>query len=177
MKKIIFITLSLLLSLSFLNCEKDDICADRNANTPRVIVEFYDVVNTSTLKNVTNLRVKEVGTDEGVVFNATLASDNAARYLSNGNKIEIPLKTFDTTSEFEFLFNHGDASENIDVIRFNYATSNVFISRACGYKAIFQLDPTTPIMILPDAANWIQNIVVSQPNIENENEVHVKIYF
>ncbi len=177
MKKIVIITLSLLLALSFWNCEKDDICADGNANTPRVIIEFYDVANPTVLKNVTNLRVEESGTDEGVVFNSTLAADNAARYLSNGNKIEIPLKTFDTTSGFEFIFNYGDASENTDAITFNYATSNVYISRACGYKTIFQLDPTTPIVLSPDSANWIQNIVVSQPNIENENEVHVKIYF
>ena len=168
MKKIVFITLSLLLAVSFWNCEKDDICADGNANTPRVIIEFYDALNTTTLKNVTNLGVGEPTFDTRFSFTGI-------------SKIEVPLRTNSTTTTLNFIENGGDTTDtsddNPDAIAFNYATSNVYISRACGYKTIFQLDPTTPIVLSPDAANWIQNIVVSQPNIENENEVHVKIYF
>ena len=87
MKKIVFITLSLLLAVSFWNCEKDDICAEGTPTTPRVIIEFYDAANPTVLKNVTNLRVEEFGTNEGVVFNETLDETNEARYLTNGNKI------------------------------------------------------------------------------------------
>ena len=72
MKKIVFITLSLLIAVSFWNCEKDDICAEGTPVTPRLIIEFYDAANPSVLKNVTNLRVEEFGTDEGVVFNENL---------------------------------------------------------------------------------------------------------
>ena len=168
MKKIVFITLSLLLALSFWNCEKDDICADGNANTPRVIIEFYDVANPTVLKNVTNLGVGEPTFDTRFSFTGI-------------SKIEVPLRTNSTTTTLNFIENGGDTTDtsddNPDAITFNYATSNVYISRACGYKTIFQLDPTNPIVLSPDSANWIQNIVVSQPNIENENEVHVKIYF
>ena len=63
------------------------------------------------------------------------------------------------------------------MIKFNYAKSDVYISRACGYKTVFQLNATNAIEVTADADNWIQNIEVSQPNILNENEVHVKIYF
>jgi|APHig6443718053_1056840.scaffolds.fasta_scaffold26288_3 hypothetical protein len=168
MKKIVFITLSLLLAVSFWNCEKDDICADGNANTPFVVIEFYDALNTTTLKNVTNLGVGEPTFDTRFSFTGI-------------SKIEVPLRTNSTTTTLNFIENGGDTTDtsddNPDAITFNYATSNVYISRACGYKTIFQLDPTTPIVLSPDSANWIQNIVVSQPNIENENEVHVKIYF
>lgn len=177
MKKIVFITLSLLLALSFWNCEKDDICAEGTPTTPRVIIEFYDAANPTVLKNVTNLRVEEFGTGEGVVFNENLPETNPARFLTNENKIAIPLKTFDNISEFDFKFNYGDASENNDVITFNYATQEVYISRACGYKMTLQLDATDGTVITSDANNWIQNIIVNQPNIETENEVHVKIYF
>ena len=41
----------------------------------------------------------------------------------------------------------------------------------------FQLDAIDGVVATPDGSNWIQNIEVMQPNIENENEVHVKIYF
>jgi len=41
----------------------------------------------------------------------------------------------------------------------------------------FQLNTTDGTVLTTDTNNWIQNIVISQPNIENENEIHVKIYF
>ena len=176
MKKIVLITLSLLLAFSFWNCEKDDICAEGTPTTPRVIIEFYDAANPTVLKNVTNLRVEEFGTNEGVVFNETLDETNEARYLTNGNKIAIPLKTFANISEFDFKFNYGDASENNDVISFTYDRDEIYISRACGYKTIFSLTANNP-SVFPATGYWIQNIEVMQPNIETENEVHVKIYF
>lgn len=177
MKKIVFITLSLLLAVSFWNCEKDDICASGTPVTPRVIIEFYDAANPTVLKNVTNLRVEEFGTNRGVVFNEALDDENEARYLTSGNKIAIPLKTFVNISDFDFKFNYGDTSVNNDVIKFNYERVDEYISRACGFKTLFYLDDTNPIELTVDGNNWIQNIVVTQPNIENENEVHVKIYF
>ena len=128
------------------------------------------------MKNVTNLRVEEFGTNEGVVFNETLDETNEARYLTNGNKIAIPLKTFANISEFDFKFNYGDASENNDVISFTYDRDEIYISRACGYKTIFSLTANNP-SVFPATGYWIQNIIVTQPNIETENEVHVKIYF
>ena len=176
MKKIVVITLSFLLAVSFWNCEKDDICAEGTPTTPRVIIEFYDAANPTVLKNVTNLRVEEFGTNEGVVFNETLDETNEARYLTNGNKIAIPLKTFANISEFDFKFNYGDASENNDVISFTYDRDEIYISRACGYKTIFSLTANNP-SVFPATGYWIQNIIVTQPNIETENEVHVKIYF
>ena len=164
----------LLLAVSFWNCEKDDICAEGNANTPFMVIEFYDIANPTVLKNVTNLKVLLSGTTTAVVFNKDLAPDNVERYLSNASKIAIPLNSNDTQSAFEFLFNAGDTSENSDALTFDYETSNVYVSRACGYKTVFQLDP---IAFNPLATDWIQDIVVTQPNITNENEVHVKIYF
>jgi len=168
MKKIVFIILSLLLAVSFWNCEKDDICAEGTPVTPRVIIEFYDATATETLKNVTNLLVIEPTFSEG------LSPFNGA------SKIAVPIKTNATTTTLNFIQNGGDtnvANDNIDAITFNYSTKNVYVSRACGYKTLFQLNTVNPIILTSDANNWIQNIIVTQPNIENENEVHIKIYF
>ena len=68
-------------------------------------------------------------------------------------------------------------NDNIDVITFNYQRVDKYVSRACGFKTLFYLNVTNPVVLTADGSNWIQNIVVTQPNIENENEVHVKIYF
>jgi hypothetical protein len=176
MKKIAFITLSLLLAVSFWNCEKDDICAEGTPVTPRLIIEFYDAANPTVLKNVTNLRVQGLGAANALVFNENLLETNPERFLTNANKIAIPLKTFANISEFNFILNSGDVSENSDAITFTYDKDDIYISRACGYKTIFSLTDNNP-SIFPVADYWIQNIVVMEPNIINENETHIKIYF
>jgi hypothetical protein len=174
MKKYIITSLLLIFAVSFWNCEKDDICAETTPTTPKVIIEFYDF-NTQTLKNVTNLRIEENGTDVGVVFNESLEDTNPAKFLTNENKISIPLKTFEDSSQFEFILNYEDTSQIIDILTFNYERNDVYISRACGYKTLFRLN--TPNGITTSSNNWIQNIEIVQTSINNENETHVKIYF
>ena len=167
MKKIVFLTLSLLLALSFWNCEKDDICAEGTPVTPRLIIEFYDAANPTVLKNVTNLGIIEPTFTEGIPFNGV-------------SKIQVPLRTTADITTLNFTQNGSDtdtANDNIDAITFNYERINEYVSRACGYKTLFYLNDINPIVLTADGNNWIQNIEVMQPNIENENEVHVKIYF
>jgi hypothetical protein len=167
MKKIAFITLSLLLAASFWNCEKDDICAEGTPVTPRVIIEFYNFTTPPVLENVTNLGVIEPTLSTGFSFTAV-------------SKIQVPLKTSVDTTTLRFIQNGSDTdttNDNIDVITFNYQRVDEYVSRACGFKTLFYLNETNPVVLTADGNNWIQNIVVTQPNIENENEVHVKIYF
>lgn len=167
MKKIVFITLSLLLAVSFWNCEKDDICASGTPVTPRVIIEFYDAADPSVLKNVTNLGVIAPTFSEGKAFN-------------NVSKIEVPLRTTADVTTLNFIQNGSDTNttnDNVDEITFNYQRVDEYISRACGFKTLFYLNDTNPIELTVDGNNWIHSIEVLQPNIETENEVHVKIYF
>ena len=166
MKKIVFITLSLLLAVSFWNCEKDDICASGTPVTPRVIIEFYDAADPSVLKNVTNLGVIAPTFSEGKAFN-------------NVSKIEVPLRTTADVTTLNFIQNGSDTNttnDNVDEITFTYDKDEIYISRACGFKTIFSLTANNP-SVFPATGYWIQNIEVMQPNIETENEVHVKIYF
>ena len=164
MKKIAFIAISLLLAISFWNCEKDDICAEGTPVTPRVIIEFFDTTNQTTPKNVTNLGVIAPGFTEGFAFNGT-------------NKIEVPLRTNVDITELDFVLNGADndpANDETVTLTFNYERSNVFISRACGFKTIFNLTNVLP----PDfTGTWISSLTIEQHNIINENETHIKIYF
>ncbi|MCL9771162.1 DUF6452 family protein [Flavobacterium sp. HXWNR69] len=168
MKKIVFITLSLLLAVSFWNCEKDDICAEGTPTTPRLIIEFYNAATPTAVKNVSNLKVIAPNrTDDGFIFNEV-------------SKIEIPLKTSADITTLNFIQNGNTtntADDNVDVVTFNYGRADEYISRACGFKTLFYLNTTNPVEVTNDGSNWIQNIIVTQPYIETENEVHVKIYF
>lgn len=164
MKKIKIVALSFLIAYSFWGCEKDDICTEGTPTTPNVVIEFYDALNPTNLKTVTNLKVVAAG-----------YTDMKPTGVS---KIKIPLKTNDITTSFDFIQNGSDtdtSDDNTDVVTFNYAKEDVFISRACGFKTVFQLNDGTPLVT--DSNNWISSITVSQPNIQNENETHIKIYF
>ncbi|MFY8096644.1 MAG: DUF6452 family protein, partial [Flavobacterium sp.] len=165
MKKIIGL---LLITVVFSSCEKDDVCAETTPTTPKVVIEFFDATNASdTPKNVTNLKITAANFTSSIIYNGT-------------NKIKVPLKTFQDNSVLSFTLNGSvdpTSDDNPDEITFNYSRIESYISRACGFKTTFLLDTTTPILLTPDIANWIQNIVVVKSNIENENETHVKIYF
>ena len=159
--------LVILISVLLSGCEKDDICDANTPTTPKVVIEFYNVANPTTLKNVTNLGVIAPGFTNGLKFTAT-------------SKIKVPLKTFQDTSILYFIKNGSidpTSDDNLDEITFNYSRKTVYVSRACGYKTLFTLNTTNPITVTPDSNNWIQNVIVSQPNIKSEDETHIKIYF
>jgi hypothetical protein len=164
MRKIILLAL---IGFFFSSCEKDDICDIETPTTPKVVIEFYDIANPTVLKNVVNLGV--FNTDYTIGFGFTNVSTG-----------KIPLKTFEDTTTFYFIQN-GSAEpttdDNLDEVTLNYTRRTEYVSRACGYKTLYTLNATNPVIVTPDSNNWIQNIIVSQPNIENENETHVKIYF
>ena len=170
-------TLLLLLffAFTFASCEKDDICDANTPTTPRLVIEFYDFLNPSVLKNVSNLKVVGEGMTDGILFNGS--------QTTSGNTISIPLKTVGTTTTYRFTLNSGNANPALvdeDIIKFDYTTQELFVSRACGYKTIFTLYPTNPYTHTDaTAANqkWIKFISVEKSNIENENETHIKIFF
>ena len=176
MKKIVVL---LLVALSFSSCEKDDICSAETDTTPQLVIEFFDST-LSTSKAVTKLSVKETGETYPIAFNNLLPIENTDRFITSAAKIKIPLKIDSESVKYEFKLNTGgDLLENTDYLEFNYALKTVYVSRACGFKTLFSLNPNSPTktdITLPDNF-WIIKITVIQPNILNENETHIKIYF
>lgn len=178
MKKII--ALLLIAMVSFSSCEKDDICDANTPTTPRLIIEFYDINNPATLKNVTNLKVIGSGMIEGIVFNN--ATDDS-KYLTNDNTISIPLKTDVNNTTYSFILNSGNPNPiltDIDEVKFNYSKTDIFVSRACGFKTVFTFDPSNPYIQTAVPANkpkWMQYISIEKSNIDNENETHIKVFF
>jgi len=170
MKKLKIIAIALLIANSFWSCERDDICTEGTPTTPNVVIEFYDAANPTTLKTVTNLGVIAPGFTTGFSFNGV-------------SKIKVPLKTNSDITSLQFIQNGSDTdttNDNIDILTFNYSRTDVYISRACGYKTLFQLNAGSPTLTDGDASLWISTttpIVVIQPNIQNQNETHIKIYF
>jgi hypothetical protein len=165
MKKIhIFL---MLVAFSLSSCEKDDICSDET--TPRVVIEFYNISNPTVRLNVTNLKVTGVGQTEDLgVFTAV-------------SKIQLPLKTSEDVTKYSLTLNStSDVLKNEDFLEFNYLRNEVFVSRACGYKIVYDLDASNGIVHTDSATpdeKWIKNIFIENYSINTENETHIKIYF
>jgi len=185
MKKIISVLLLFTFGLS--SCEKDDICDANTPTTPRLVISFYDIADPSLAKNVRNLKVIGVGEENGIVFNET--GTDTTRYQTSATTISIPLKVNAKTVTYRFILNDSDEDPgiiNTDVLTFNYTTNNIFVSRACGFKTNFTLDPvsdvdpiTSPfVQTDPDLdGRWMQLVKVKNRNIEFENETHIEISF
>lgn len=177
MKKII--SLLLLFTFGLSSCEKDDICDPNTPTTPRLVISFFDIADPATPKNVTNLKVVGVdgGDAKGIIFNE--GGTDVTKYLTNANTISIPLRTDKKTTTYRFIFNainSNPAAINTDILTFTYTPQNIYVSRACGFKTVFTLDPDNAVIRgLPDDNLWMQNINIQTRNIDNENEAHIEV--
>ncbi len=162
------ILLLILFTLTLSGCEKDDICDENTSTTPDVVIEFYDAASPNTLKNVTNLKVVANG------YTEALSGTSAV------SKIKVPLQTNLDATTWKFIQNGLDTdatNDNEDVLNFTYLRETVFVSRACGYKIVYDLTNSNTNLVATDADNWIDHITIIQPNIDTEDETHIKIYF
>ena len=125
-----------------------------------MVIRFYNATNITQTKSVEDLSVTPEGFDE-LYSNANLDS------------ILIPL---DVTSN-QIIYNLSSES-NIDIITINYDVEEVFVSRSCGFKAIFN-----NVSVTSDVSNdWIIGLTetlentITIPTIDNETAAHVKIF-
>lgn len=172
----------LIFFLSLIGCEKDDVCDATTSTTPRLVISFYDYANQANPRNVTNLKVIGHLMTTAIVLTPTATDDS--KYLSNANKIAIPLHTDANLTQFEFVLNATtDLTKATDILLFNYSKTDIFVSRACGFKTVFDLSETNlPSIVInneptKNAGNWIKKIELVQPKITTENETHLKIFF
>ncbi len=147
-----------LIALLVSSCEKDDFCIE--PITPNMVIRFYNATNITQTKSVEDLSVTPEGFDE-LYSNANLDS------------ILIPL---DVTSN-QIIYNLSSES-NVDIITINYDVEEVFVSRSCGFKAIFN-----NVSVTSDVSNdWIIGLTetlentITIPTIDNETAAHVKIF-
>jgi hypothetical protein len=183
----------LFIALLSISCERDDICAETTATTPRLLIEFYDASSTEDLKSVLRLTTYGEGLvvdENGIQIEPILASNATLLFNENSNSLALPLKIeieedpdF-TTARFILekdtnlrLDDNTTTNSNIDILEITYKPKFVYVSRACGYKSVF----TELNMSLEGGIDgeWISNIVIEETldaTIENENTVHVRIF-
>lgn len=147
--------------LSFSACEKDDICID--ADTPNLIIRFYDASDTDEFKDVQNLIVRGLlpSGEQDTIDNVDLDS------------IVLPLRVDSNTTSFTLSTQTSIDDINVDTLTFNYETKEIFKSRACGYIVNYE---NLEASIVPSDNLWIQDVIVVDSTVENTASAHVKIF-
>lgn len=153
--------------LAVASCEKDDICVE--GDTPLLVIEFYNINDTSALKIVPTIRV--VGVGQNVTVN-TVADRTAL------NTISIPLKTDVDVTSFIIISASASAEDgsetgNIDTVNFSYKRLEDFLSRGCGFVVNYN---SLQANVSADTNNWIKNIEIIRSQVINSDSTHVKIF-
>jgi hypothetical protein len=167
MKSILKIALLLLMITFQPACERDDICLEEI--TPKLVIRFYNNEIPGELRSVFDLKVNIEGVD-GDYVNGTIKQST--------DSISIPLNV-DKNSTRIILTLMGDEAagieDNPDTIALTYSQEDVFISRSCGYKTLFN---EAEISLFDDDDNWIKKMETrTEPlQITDENNAHVKIF-
>lgn len=146
-----YLILLVILSFTLINCEKDDICIE--TTTPKLIIVFYNNDIPATKKAVASL---------------TVSADSLGNLYENQSidSIAIPLDLTKNSTFYKFK-----SGSIIDSINFTYERKDVFVSRSCGFKTIFE-----NLQIASRSANWIKNDTIKNSTIENETATHLTIY-
>ncbi|MBT4678610.1 MAG: hypothetical protein HOB69_02000 [Flavobacterium sp.] len=147
-----------LIALLISSCEKDDFCIE--PITPNMIIRFYNATNISETKAVNDLTIN-ISNLDSIYTNVSLDS------------VVIPL---DVTSN-QIIYNFSSGS-NLDILTIDYEIEEVFVSRSCGFKAIFN-----NVTITSDVSNdWIIGLTetlentITIPTINDESAAHVQIF-
>lgn len=171
MKKTITIITFLLLAIS---CEKDDICTSQNADTSHLKIKFYDQLDQEVLKPVTNLLI--VGVDNSLKYGLESTRDSIViplRILENNTSYKL-IKDYEIDDNGTPTDSSDDfATGNEDVIILNYVNEELFISKACGFKNVFN---DLNLGLPADTDNWILSSNVITNKIENEDNAHIHIF-
>lgn len=174
MKKISALLILLLIVVA--SCEKDDICAETTPTTPKLILRFYDITSQEDTKNTTGLRVAGFNDSNEEV-------EISGLNVVTTDSIVLPLRTDANSTKFTFHKDYqaitnaeGDTISiegNPDIVTLQYTREDIYVSRACGFKTIFN---NLTISVELDTDNWIINSEIINTTIENNTTAHVKIF-
>lgn len=174
MKK--FSILAILIILTGLSCERDDICSENTPTTPSLVIRFYNVDDQEQTKQVRLLTVNGIDSEGNLLDDlvSNVSTDSIVLPLRFQNEGVITTTRFQLKKDSDFdTDTNPNTFSNTDVIEVSYTPQFIYVSRACGYKSIFNNLQNTLII---DSDNWIFGYNIINPTIENENTAHIILY-
>jgi len=174
MKK--FSVLAILIILTGVSCERDDICSENTLTTPSLVIRFYNVDDQEQTKQVRLLTVNGVDSEGNVLKNivTSTSTDSIVLPLRFQNEGVITTSRFQLTKDSDFdTDTNPNTFSNTDVIEVSYTPQFIYVSRACGYKSIFNNLQNTLII---DSDNWIFGYNIINSTLESEKAAHIILY-
>ncbi|MBZ9731020.1 hypothetical protein LB467_15100 [Salegentibacter sp. JZCK2] len=160
------------LLMLILGCQRDDICPESTQTTPMLVLRFYDANERENFSRPTNLSIRSIVNDSVTTLYQRINQDS----------IVIPLRTNQNTTTYTFTIFDSDREEeeqeftpNTDTLTFTYGTEEVYVNRACAYKVIYNSLKLT--VEGGEDGEWIDSYIIEEPNIENETQSHISIFF
>lgn len=145
--------------LSFLSCEEDDICLDEK--TPRVFMKLKATPAIDSIKFDSVLIYRREKNNEF----------SLVKRYKNPDSIGVSLR-IDNVNSTEFILARRRYEVNsYDTIKIEYEKKLDFASKACGYRwNYFDLK-------IQNSKHLIDSITVLNPNITDEKNSHLLIHY
>lgn len=160
MRKYILGLFALMISgFVFWACEEDDICTENK--TPELIIKLKNATTPGeTMDSLYVLRI-----DSKDKF--TLIVSGTGR-----DSISVPLP-LNPTTETDLIFSRRRTTDQfLDVLKISYKYNTEYVSKACGFKAVYKdLSATT------DSHKFIKSIEILQHEITNQNAAHILLTY
>ena len=154
----------IVLVFAFKGCTRDDICPEGTATTPNLIVVFKSAAIPTDNKKVVGLSV-ETDYENSVLVIGRTETDSIA----------LPLNTNSDTTKYRFIrttITETDTIVNIDKVMFLYQRQDLYVTRACGFKAVFnELD--SKLEEEPGLGNWIKSVITERTTVNDQNKAHI----
>lgn len=159
-----------MLSLTLYNCQ-DEFCLD--ATTPSLIIRFYDK---DTVTNTKSVSLIVWANDKDTLYSGTTTDSLSIPLDTQNTSVTYHLSLIDNSEEEEDadeeIVEDTDTVNQQEDIIINYTTEDVFVSKGCGFKSIFN-----NVSITTTNSYWIDSYTpTSTFNITDQTEAHVKIY-
>lgn len=142
--------------ISISSCEKDDFC-NQDTITPSLVIKFLNASDMSKIKQPDSLYV--------------WAREKDSLYKNvKVDSIFLPLNSLTTNT----TYNLAVGKDSISQLKIQYETKEEYVSRACGFRIIFNN------VIITDnelPKSWIDSLsTTSIKTINNQTNAHINIY-
>ncbi|MRJ08432.1 hypothetical protein EDL99_06040 [Ornithobacterium rhinotracheale] len=158
-KYILGIFLMMISGLIFWACEEDDICTENK--TPELIIKLKNTANPGeTMDSLYVLR--QDAKDE-----FTLIAGGAGR---DSISVPLPLKP---TTETNLIFSRRKTTDQfLDVLKIKYKYSTEYVSKACGFKAVY-----SDLSATSSSHKFIKSIEILQHEVTDQSAAHILLTY
>ncbi len=160
-----------LIVFTTISCERDDICAEATPTTPHLVIRFHDASNTDATKVVRQLTILN---EDDELYDSFTSTDSILLPLRFQDENEITTTRFILKKDSDYDDDTDiNTVSNSDTIDITYTPQFIYVSRACGYKSIFN---STDLNVVDDGNKWIINRAILNSTIDNENAAQIILY-